>query len=55
MKTLKVPTNTPWKVQWLVAIITFNTQEEALAIAELIAAAPELLEATLGLSKLVAR
>ncbi len=70
MKNLKVPTNTPWKVEYLggtggirildsrretVAMVTFNSQEEAMAIAELLAAAPELLEATLALSKLVSR
>lgn len=70
MKNLKVTRNTPWKVEYLggtggirildsrqelVAHVGFNNQEEAMAIAELIAAAPELLEATLGLAKLVSR
>jgi len=65
-----VPKNTPWCVEYLggtggvrildsrmetVAIVSFNAQEESLAVADLLAASPELLEATLALSRLVSR
>lgn len=66
---MKVPSNTPWRVQYFggtggiwvidskgekVAMISYNSQEEAMAVAELIAAAPSLLQSTRGLSSLTA-